>query len=100
MRVTEDGGPGWWLECRRRRQSHEAYSRGPLRLAPGGGPVSLPLPMRTHGMALNCGRGLTLTGQPRLNATPITYLHTHTRSGLESVPPKFMASRNLGPDLT
>lgn len=42
--------------------------------------MSLPLPMRTHGMALNCGRGLTLTGQPRLNATPIMYLHTHTHA--------------------
>lgn len=63
-------------------EGRKTYSRGPHHLAPGTGPVSLPPShKRTHAMALNCGRGLTPTGQPRLNT--IIYLYTHTQRAEE-----------------
>lgn len=59
-----------------------AHSGGCSTSALERGSVSLPPPLpQTLAMAFYCGRVLvTLTGQPRLNTTPVTYTHTHTHT--------------------
>lgn len=53
-------------------------SRGALNLIPGTGPVSQPpLLPHTYAMVFCCAQGLTLTGWPCFNTTPIIHTHIH-----------------------